>query len=192
MSMSSTLVSFLTTDPAFKAINFKFFGYKVYPEGYTRDVAGCISDGKSSINQRFSDLGFKDTGGSYFVSNDSYSLSAKFSLNTNYEKIIIAHESTHAPRYYQRLGKVPVPEAEAVAYLAETIFVRTNGWAPLNDPTTGSPHPIRMAADVAAAAVLAGAYDVPNGLASAIVAEVKLSAHYGPKATDFLNCDGIG
>ena len=84
---------------------------------------------------------------------------------------------------------MPVPEAEAVAYVAETIFVRTNGWAPLNDPTTGSPHPIRKAADVA---VMAGAYDVPNGLATAIVAEVKLSAHYGPKATDFLNCDGIG
>lgn len=192
MPIKSTFVSFLTTDPAFKAINFKFLAYKVYPEGYARDIAGCIASGGISIKQRFSDLGFKDTGGSYFASNDSYSLSAKFSLTTNYEKIIIAHESTHALQDYQRLGKVPVPEAEAVAYLAEALFVRANGWLPIKDLATGSPDPIRAAADTAAAAVLAGAYNVPGALASAIIAEVKRSAHYGPKATSFMDFDGIG
>jgi hypothetical protein len=188
----SDFYSCLTTDKGYAALNFKFKTYLVYPTGFTKDLADCLTAGKLKVKRRFSDLGFGDTGGSYMPDADHYSISAAFSIKVNKNRIILAHESTHALLDWQRLGKIPDPDSEAVAYIAEAIYVRTMGWTPLVDPATGAPHPIRAAADAAAQAVLAGGYDLTANQGAAVESAVRASSHYGPKAADFFISDGIG
>ena len=191
MSDESDFIALLTTDPDVRKINFKFLTYKIYPEGYFRDVASCIKSGSIKINRRFSDLGFGDTGGSYFPANDKYSISKAFDLTKMSNKILLMHESTHALQDYQRLGKIKRAEGEAVAYVAEAIYGQAKGLAPLSDPATGLPHPIRVAADKAAKAVLGGKYEVDKALAAAVTVEVARSSHYG-SLPPFMDFDGIG
>lgn len=182
----------LTKEAGYAKLNFKFKAYTVYPTGFTKDLADCLNAGKLKIKRRFSDLGFGDTGGSYMPDADHYSISAAFSIKVNKNRIILAHESTHALLDWQRLGKIPDPDSEAVAYIAEAIYIRAMGWTPLLDPATGIPHPIRAAADLAAAAVLAGTYDLTMNQGASVEAAIKASSHYGPKSTAFFISDGIG
>ncbi len=191
MSDETDFVDFLTTDPNISKINFKFLAYKIYPAGYARDVAGCIKSGKIRINRRFSDWGRGDTGGSYMPGDDKYSLSAAFDLKQVYYQIILVHESTHAVQDYQKLGMVKRSEAEAVAYVAEAVYVQAKGLAPIKDPATHRPDPIRVAADNVATAILGGQYEVNANLAATVTAAIARSTHYG-SAPPFLNFDGIG
>lgn len=191
MSDKADFYSFLTTAPAFRKINFQFMTYLIYPEGYTRDVAGCVDSGQIEINRRFSDVGMTGTGASYFPVSDSYSISKGFDLSRPTGQILIAHESTHALQDFQKLGKVPVPDAEAIAYVAEAIFSLASGYPILLDPATGMPDPIRVAAANAAASVLAGNYTISQGLIGAVRSAVSSSSHYGRKASSFVDCDGI-
>ena len=189
MADKADFVSFLTTNPGFGKINFEFMGYKIYPSGFTKDVAGCIGNGDIGINRRFSDIGMTSIGAAYMPGPDHYSISKGFDLKSQAGQILIAHESAHALQDYQKLGKVPIPDAEAIAYVAEAIFALANGWPMLLDPATGAPHPIRVAAANAAATVLNGSYTISQGLIAAVKTAVASSGHYDAKG--FHDFDGI-
>ncbi|MDB5372058.1 MAG: hypothetical protein JWP04_700 [Belnapia sp.] len=189
MSDTTDFAGFLRTHPGFGRINFKYLTYQVYPQGYAKDVAGCVAAGRIRINRRFSDLGFAGTGAAYIMDSDQYSLSKGFDLTKPAAQILIVHESTHALQDFQNLGKIPVPDAEAIAYVAEAIFALAIGRPPLVDPATGAPHPIRVAAANAAAAVMAGAYEVGQAMVAAVRTAVAHSGHYDAKG--FHDFDGI-
>ncbi len=191
MPDKADFVKFLTTDPDIAKINFKFLSYTVYPTGYSGDIANCINAGHIGITRRFSDLGYDDTGGSYIPGDNKYSLSRSFDLTKVFYQIILVHESTHALQDYQRLGSVSRAEAEAVAYVAEAVYVQAKGYSPIKDPKTHLPDPIRAAADTVATAILGGSYLVPPHLAAVVTSAVKTSPHYG-SLPPLLSFNGVG
>ena len=172
MISKSVIVDFLRRDINISRINFSFGRYKVYPTAYQKDVADAIDSGEIVIGTAVS----KGAGATYILNFDSLELSHGFSLSTSEEKGLLVHECTHAHLDIQNFGSHSGHENEAVAYVAEAVFLEAAGYPPI------STHPIRVISHGIAKKLLAGAYSVGAADSATLVAAVAAEPQYSSKA----------
>src|SRR5262249_5365186 len=93
------------------------------------------------------------------------------------------HECTHALLDIQNLGDNDAHENEAAAYLAEAVYLESDG-----DPPLGVEQ-IRVVAHRIAKLILSGTYQVPESDANDLVHEVAIHPHY--KTTTVYHSNGF-
>lgn len=94
--------------------------YNIRPSDYTL-VANAIRDG--DIIVRTEGVRGHDAGAAYDFHYDSLELPSGFTLTSSRNKAFIVHECTHAILDIRNFGRFSNYENEAVAYLAEAIFL---------------------------------------------------------------------
>src|SRR6266850_7997865 len=133
MSIKTDLVAFLRGNPHLNRINFAFDTFKVYPTAYKIDVADAIASEEIKIRKKGgSSLA---AGASYDMNFDSLELSPTFSILAARDQAFLVHECTHAHLDIQNIGTHSGHQDEAVAYLAEAIFLEAAGQPPLGSET---------------------------------------------------------
>ena len=164
MTLKADILVFLITNPHIRRINFAFATYKVYPTAYQRDVADAIRRDDIVIRTRTPRAQL--SGAVYDVNYDSLELSPQFAIGNWRDQAFLIHECTHAHLDMRNLGAHSAHEDEAVAYLAEAVFVEAAAQRPLG------PEPIRVVAHEIARRVLAGTYYVPAADSTRLVRQV--------------------
>jgi hypothetical protein len=190
-ALKSDICDFLASNPAIRRIKFGFpaardgDSYRVYPEVYTTAVRTAIADG--IIKVHISDALPASVGAQYSQSGDVLKVHPSFTISHPGNQAVVIHECTHAYLDMLNLGKVPSFEWEAVAYVAEAIFLGASGLRS-SDPV--SRH-IREVAFRIAKDVLDGLYDlVPAGIAAALVSEIAKEPSYA-NASKTVNSNGF-
>ena len=166
------VVNFLKSNPNINKLNFQLFTYRVYPSAYQRDVAQAFD--KEIIQIRLKGAS-KGAGATYDLKYDTFEVDGGFSLALPSSQGFMVHESTHAHLDIQNFGKHSRAEGEAVAYLAEAMFMESSGYTPI------STHSLRVVAQTIARKMLAGLYVVPPTDAALLVAEAVKEPHYAGK-----------
>src|SRR5882757_1011128 len=133
MARKEDIVNFLTTDANINRLNFAFRTYRVYPTAYQKDVANALR--LDSIKIREEGGSSKSAKASYYMDFDLLSVSPTFNIHNWRDQAFLVHECTHAHLDIQNLGKHPGHENEAVAYLAEAVFLEAAGNNPLGTET---------------------------------------------------------
>ena len=123
----SDIVCFLKMNPFISRLNFSFLSYKVYPTAYQKDVAEAIHSEEIKIGTGVS----PGAGANYYNEFDRLELLKTFDIKSRREQAFLIHECTHAHLDIQRFGSHSGHENEAVAYLAEAIFLEAAGGPPL-------------------------------------------------------------
>ena len=175
MALKDDIAQFLRTDKAINKLNFAFGRYKVYPSAYQRDVAGAVASGE--IKVRTKGASSPAAGASYDRNYDSFELSPSFTITKRRDQGFLVHESTHAHLDIQSIGSHSGHEDEAVAYLAEAMFLEAAGAPPLGSEA------IRVVAHRIAKSMLGGVYFVPGADVKALTAEVRKNPHYATQVT---------
>ena len=104
--------------------------YNIRPSDYTL-VANAIRDG--NIIVRTEGVHGTEAGASYDPNYDSLELPPGFTLTSSINKALIVHECTHAILDIRNFGRFSNYENEAIAYLAEAIFLVAS-----NQPALGN------------------------------------------------------
>lgn len=175
MALKDEITRFLRTNAHIKQINFSFGSFKVYPSAYQKDVADAIASGE--IKVRTKGASTAAAGASYDMNYDSLELSPVFNLSLLREQAFLIHECTHAHLDIQTLGTHSRHENEAVAYLAEAVFLEAARQPPLGSET------IRTISHRLGKLVLAKTYAIPAADVAALIAEVRKHPHYSGSAT---------
>lgn len=173
MATKHDIAKFLTSNAFINRINFAFGKFKVYPSAYQKDVASVIASGEIKI--RTSGASSSAAGASYDMKYDSLELSPTFSMASIRDQAFLVHECTHAHLDIQNTGAHSGHEDEAVAYLAEAIFLEAAGQPPLGSET------IRIVSHRIAKAVLSGLYLIPSADSADLTSEVAAHSHYASK-----------
>jgi len=178
MTLKSDIVNFLRTNPNIGRLNFEFKtslrSYKVYPSAYSKDVADAINT--DAIIIRSKGAPSAGAGAGYDLNYDSLELSPSFSISNWRDQAFLVHECTHAHLDIQGLGSHSGHENEAVAYLAEALFLEAAGNSPLGSET------IRTVSHGIAKGVIAKrTYGVAATDTASLVAEVAKNPHYSSK-----------
>jgi hypothetical protein len=127
MVTKSDIVFFLRSHPAIAKINFSFSSFKVYPSAYRMDVADSIDSGK--VDLRIKPLP-PLVAASYDVLYDQLTISSTFTFASIADQALLVHESTHIYLDILKIGWHSRYTNEAVAYLAEAVFLEAGGHAP--------------------------------------------------------------
>jgi len=175
MALKDDIARFLRTNAYIKQINFSFGSFKVYPSAYQKDVADAIVSGE--IKVRTKGASTAAAGASYDVNYDSLELNPSFNLSVPRDQAFLIHECTHAHLDIQTLGTHSKHENEAVAYLAEAVFLEAAKQPPLGNEA------IRAVSHRLGKMVLAKTYTIPAGDVAALIAEVRKHPHYSGSAT---------
>ena len=170
MAVQDDIVRFLRSAPSLTRINFEFRSFRVYPTAYQKDVADAIASG--AVMVRTKGASSPAAGASYSINYDSLELSPAFHIGSIRDQAFLIHECTHAHLDIQCTGIQSAHENEAVAYLAEAIFLET-----LKQPPLGT-ESIRIVSHRLANMVLAGTYTVSRVDTDALVSEVSKHSHY--------------
>jgi hypothetical protein len=174
MALQADIVQFLRTNAYINRLNFAFRSFKVYPSAYQKDVADAIASGE--IKVRTKGASSAAAGASYDMNYDSLELSPMFRLTSSRDQAFLIHECTHAHLDIQNTGAHAGHENEAVAYLAEAVFLEAAG-----QPALG-PETIRTVSHRLARLVLARTYMIPPADATALVSEVSKHPNYSTTA----------
>jgi len=167
-SLKADIVTFLKRDPNIPRLNFAFKTYKVYPTAYQKDVADAIDSGEIKVGTGVP----SGAAASYYAEYDRLELSPSFSISNSHDQAFLVHECTHAHLDIQNLGKLSGHENEAVAYLAEAMYLEASGNPPISTIA------IRVVSHRIAKDVLSGTYTVPAKDAAELVTEVAADPHY--------------
>ena len=151
MVTKSDLVSFLRSHPAIAKINFSFGSFKVYPLAYRSDVADAIDSGK--VDLRIKPLP-PPVAASYDVLYDQLTIAPTFTFASIPDQALLVHESTHIYLDILKIGWHSRYTNEAVAYLAEAVFLEAGGHAPR------APKSISAISHTIARSILSGTYSV--------------------------------
>lgn len=171
---SDEAVKFLTANPFIRRLNFSFLRYKVYPSAYYADVANAIRSGDIKIHLKKENS--RDVPGSYDPGFDSLDVVPDFNIGDWQDQAYLVHECTHAHLDIQNLGRCSGYENEAVAFLAEAVFLEASHKQPLGTQSIRTVSH-RLAKDL----LLNSVYTVPQSAAAELVAEVKKHPHYSSK-----------
>ena len=139
MNRRDHVIQFLKTHRSIDAVNFKFRRYKIWPDGYRKNVASALASGDIKIGSAVNDK----AAATYRQDQDRLEIS----LTTNFASTealgLILHECTHAIIDMSAIGIHSGYEDEAVAYIAEALFLaRTEG------QDRGTPHdPVPLSAN---------------------------------------------
>lgn len=151
MVTKSDIVFFLRSHPAIAKINFSFSSFKVYPSAYRMDVADSIDSGK--VDLRIKPLP-PLVAASYDVLYDQLTIASTFTFASIADQALLVHESTHIYLDILKIGWHSRYTNEAVAYLAEAVFLEAGGHAPR------APKSISAISHTIARSVLSGTYSV--------------------------------
>lgn len=173
MGLKEDIVSFLRSDTKISKLNFEMFGRRVYPSAYQKDVADAFDKEIIKVKTKGASPG---AGATYDLKFDTFEVAAGFSISMPDSKGFVIHECTHAHLDIQNFGAHAVAEGEAVAYLAEAVFMEAWGYKPI------STHAVRVMAHTIAKKVVAGVYHVPPIDVTLLMGEVVKEPHYAGKA----------
>jgi hypothetical protein len=180
MTIKSDIVRFLRTEPNISRLNYAFKTYKVYPSAYRKDVADAIDSEDIKLGSGVA----KGAGAQYYVDLDRMELRPGFTVTDWRDQAFLIHECTHAHLDIQNFGKHSGHENEAVAYLAEALYLEASGKPPLG------PQAIRVVAHRIARGLLAsGNYAVAPTDVTDLVTEV--AADPGYSSTVYYVSDGF-
>jgi hypothetical protein len=180
MTTKADLVHFLKTEPNIARLNFAFKTYKVYPSAYRKDVADAIDSGAIKLGSAPA----SGAGATYYVDMDRLELQPGFTIAGWMDQALLIHECTHAHLDIQNFGKHSGHENEAVAYLAEALYLEASGKPPV------STHAIRAVSHRIAKGLLAsGNYAVAPTDVTDLVAQVAAEPSYSSKV--FYVSDGF-
>ena len=173
MVSKAQIVTFLRTNPYINKVNFDFRGFYVYPSAYQVDVADAIDSGEIEI---CASTALGGAGAEYDFAHDSLNVDpATFDPVKNLrDQAYLVHEATHAHQDIKHLGSRPGDEIEAIAYLAEAVFLAAQGAAPMvgSGPVPGSVPLCRAESHRVAGALLSGTYTVPAAEVTALLKAV--------------------
>lgn len=119
MNARDQVVHFLKTHPSINAVNFKLGAYKIWPDGYRRHVAGALVSGEIRMGTAVN----KDAAASYGMDQDRLELAPTANLSSLRDQGLVVHECTHAIIDMCAIGEHSAFEDEAVAYIAQAIFL---------------------------------------------------------------------
>ena len=171
MTLKSDVVTFLRTNSNLHKINFHFLTYYVYPKGYFTDVADMIDKGRITVGVSAVLSGIAN----YYMDIDELNVKPSFTITNWKHQAYLVHECTHALLDYQHLGSGSAHEHEAVAYLAEALFLEAGGYSSLGGTA------IRTESHRIAKLLISGTYTVSPTDASSLVAFVAAEPLYAPK-----------
>jgi hypothetical protein len=177
LKQNMNISNFLKKNVFIDSINFSFKRYKVYPSAYKKDVSKAISSGDVRIGTGVT----KGAGANYYNEFDRLELSPSFSIANWDDQAFLIHECTHIHLDIQDFGKHSGHENEAVAYLAEAVFLEASG----NPALSG--HAIRKVSHHIAKKILSGTYSVPIKDANDLVKEVAAEPNYSSKSVYISN-----
>ena len=182
MTLKSQIVNFLKTNPELKKVNFRFMTHRIYPSGYSVDVADLIDKDYIGLSKAF----FGKAAASYLMDSNKMILSNSFSITSDYDLSFLVHECTHALSDYQKAGYGSRFEHEAVGYLAEAFWREAKGLTSLGG--TG----IRTITHKIAASMLSsGNYTVSASDGYALLNAVRAEPHYKTKSDETYIGDGF-
>jgi hypothetical protein len=180
MPLKVDIVNFLRTNSELKKVNFGFSAYKVYPTGYTVDVANLIDKEFITAKTAY----FWPVAASYMMDSDKLIVKNSFNITNDDDLSYLVHECTHALMDYQKMGLGSPFDHEAVAYLAEAMWREAGGLGSLGGTS------IRTVSHRIAKSLLAtGSYTVGPADVSDLIKAVKAEPHYA-KLSDY-ESDGI-
>lgn len=149
--LKDEVVKFLKSEPAMHRLNFGFPTLRVYPGAYPK-VADAIDRGDIAIHR----TQFRsEPGAAYHPDTDSLDFRVFFNLRNWGDQALLIHECTHAYIDYLDLGKVSNRDNEALAYIAEAVFLEASGKPPLGMQE------IRKISHGIAKSIIQGTYWVP-------------------------------
>ena len=184
MSNANDAIRFLQTDRNIDALNFQFMRHKVYPSAYRKDIANALKSNDLKI--RLKGTGSAKVGAKYDYNYDSFELDPGFNIARKLDQAYFVHECAHAHLDIQNEGKsVPLYEYEAVAYLAEALFVAKGGNPPIGNQN------IRAVAHKIAAKVLKGTYQVSHQDTQDLIAAVAADPHYAKAKPKTIKLSGF-
>lgn len=183
MTTGGDIATWISGDPGIKSINFKFEGFPVWPEAYSKDLAKLLIDGR--IHIVMDDALTAEVGAQYYPQSDSLHLPVGFSFANSQQASLLVHELTHAHLDYHQGGAIVInwfsqDFGEAVAYIAEALYREHYGIAPM------SKHSVRQSAQSIAGRIRAGAYEVDGVDCALMRREVATDGYYGKKTSPLM------
>lgn len=163
------IVSFLRSNPAIAKINFEFGALKVYPTAYRIDVADSIDRGDVALLIKPLP---PSVAASYDVRYDQLTVSPAFTFASIADQALLVHESTHIHLDIQSIGWHSRHMNEAVAYLAEAVFLEAEGYS------KRAPRSISTVAHTIARSILSGTYSVTPADVALLSGAVASHPHY--------------
>jgi len=173
MALKDEVARFLKSNGHIQRIHFTLLRYKVSPTVYQKELAEAIAT--EAIEVRTQGSGTAAAAATYNPERKSLELHPSFNLLNLWHQAVLVHEATHACLDIQMIGAHPGHENEAVAYLAEAIFLGSAGVAPL------PADPIRTVSHRIAKSVLSGNPWVTDRDAAQLAWEVAKNPHYARK-----------
>ena len=131
MTLKHDIMVFLLTNPNVQKLNFQFLRYKISSKEYSDALYSALQTDEIII--RTKGATGPAAGASYDHSYDSFELKPNFSISNWRDQGFFIHESTHAVLDMKNIGPHSGHEDEAVAYLAEAIFLESAKKSPLGD-----------------------------------------------------------
>lgn len=168
---------FLTTNPLLEKINFAWKGrdrFKVYPSAYRKDVADALKSRDLIIRTQQTIPG--GASGAYNDRMDTLDFSHGFDLADYHSQATFVHECTHAHLDMQTFGLHSLEDEEAVAHIAEAVFLKAQQRKPRNPSS-----PVWLASQPIAKRVLAGTYWLENSDVGALLQELHKEPAYRGK-----------
>jgi hypothetical protein len=186
MNRRDQVTHFLRTDRSIEAVNFKFRRYRIWPDAYRKNVADAVARGDIKLGTAVG----KNAAASYRGEQDRLEISPTANFASTKDLGLILHECTHAIIDMSAIGMHSGHEDEAVAYLAEALFLtRTYGDA---RTTPDVPVPVgayiehgegirREARRIAAKALRNHTYDIEEPDCAHLVLLIAQHPHYQDK-----------
>lgn len=169
------LLVFLVTEPHILKLDYTLLRYTIEPDEYRYNLYKAIQ--RDDIIIRTEGAAGANAGASYDLGYDSFELPSNFSIARRRDQAFFIHECTHAIIDMKNIGDHSGHEDEAVAYLAEALFLESFKKEAL------SKHPIRkMAHKIAKDLLKTGGEKVPDADARKLVHEVSIEKSYKTRA----------
>ena len=165
MKIQNDILRFLILNPNIEHLDFTFLRYAISPKEYRVAFVRNVQFEKIII--RTKEFKNSSAGASYDYGFDLFELSPKFSISNWRDQALLIHECTHAVIDMKKIGHHSGHEDEAVAYLAEAIFLESSKKPALTKQA------IRTESHKIAQSILnSGNKKVPDTDAQKLVAEV--------------------
>lgn len=184
MAMRTLISRFLTTNQKIGKLNFQLRlparGYPVWPEGYKNHIARAVTN-RIILIAKYDRLP-NEVVARYSHNYNVLMPRSHFDITNWWHQALLIHECIHALMDYCNFGAYSTRDSEAVAYIAEAVFLKASGKSP---PTTLD---VREKCKPIADAILGGAYYVPENLASALTTAIAAESRI---PNDNINSNGL-
>lgn len=165
MTIKNDILVFLLTNPHIQKLEYRLRWYTIAPKEYRYGLYGAIQ--KDDIIIRTKGASGPKAGASYDYSYDSFELTPNFNITNWSDQAFFIHECTHAVIDMKNIGKHSAHEDEAMAYMAEALFLEA-----AKKPPLGKQSIRKLAHQIAKQMLKAHKKKVPNADAGKLVKEI--------------------